>query len=55
MVDVSSTELREQLASGTGENLLPPAVYGYILRRDLYGTRADLKQPDACCSCGRWL
>ncbi|WP_418738290.1 hypothetical protein, partial [Dysosmobacter sp.] len=22
--------LREQLASGTGENLLPPAVYGYI-------------------------
>ena len=27
VIDISSTELRERLASGTGENLLPPAVY----------------------------
>ena len=43
VIDISSTELREQLASGTGENLLPPAVYGYILRNHLYGTDVILK------------
>ena len=43
VVDVSSTELREQLAKGGGGHLLPPAVYGYILRNGLYGTQADLK------------
>ena len=43
VVDVSSTELREQLAKGGGGYLLPPAVYGYILRHGLYGTHADLK------------
>ena len=43
VVDVSSTELREQLAKGGGGHLLPPAVYGYILRNRLYGTHADLK------------
>lgn len=43
VVDVSSTELREQLAKGGGGHLLPPAVYGYILRNGLYGTHADLK------------
>ena len=43
VIDISSTELREQLASGTGENLLPPAVYGYILRNHLYGTDVNLK------------
>ena len=43
VIDISSTELRERLAEGTGENLLPPAVYGYILRNHLYGTNADLK------------
>ena len=32
------------LAKGEGVNLLPPAVYGYILREGLYGTRADLKR-----------
>ena len=42
VVDVSSTELRERLAQGGGANLLPPAVYGYILRHGLYGTHADL-------------
>ena len=44
VVDVSSTELRTMLARGEGGNLLPPAVYGYILREGLYDTRADLKQ-----------
>ena len=43
VIDISSTELREQLASRTGENLLPPAVYGYILRNHLYGTDVNLK------------
>ena len=43
VVEVSSTELREKLAKGEGGHLLPPAVYGYILREDLYNTHADLK------------
>ncbi len=43
VVDISSTELREQLPAGRGASLLPPAVYGYILREDLYRTGADLK------------
>lgn len=44
VVDVSSTELRERLAHGSGANLLAPAVYGYVLRKGLYGTGADLKR-----------
>lgn len=43
VVDVSSTQLRERLAEGKGAAALPPAVYGYILRKGLYGVRADLK------------
>ena len=43
VVDVSSTELRARLEQGKDTALLPPAVYGYILRHSLYGTRADLK------------
>jgi len=43
VVDISSTELRARLAAGAGGELLPPAVYGYILRCGLYGTAADLK------------
>ena len=43
VIDVSSTELRQKLAAGGGGALLPPAVYGYILRQGLYGTNADLK------------
>lgn len=43
VIDISSTELREMLKEGKGSNLLPPAVYGYILREGLYGTHADLK------------
>ena len=43
VIDVSSTELRQKLAAGKSGTLLPPAVYGYILRNRLYGTDADLK------------
>ncbi len=43
VIDVSSTELRQALGEGKGGTLLPPAVYGYILRHGLYGTHADLK------------
>ena len=44
VVNVSSTEVRETLSHGGGARLLPPAVYGYILREKLYGTDADLKR-----------
>ena len=44
VIDVSSTELREKLKQGEGGSLLPPAVYGYILRENLYETDADLKK-----------
>lgn len=43
VLNVSSTELRRELAMGGGEALLTPSVYGYILRCGLYGTRADLR------------
>ena len=43
LVEVSSTELREELAAGKGQKYLLPAIYGYILRHQLYGTHADLK------------
>lgn len=43
VVEVSSTDLREELCRGEGQSYLPPAVYGYILRQGLYGTNADLK------------
>ena len=46
VVDVSSTELRAKLAAGKGSELLPPAVYGCILREGLYQTNADLKHLD---------
>ncbi len=46
LVEVSSTQLREQLAAGQGGADLLPAVYGYILRKGLYGTHADLTHLD---------
>ncbi|NCE65634.1 nicotinate (nicotinamide) nucleotide adenylyltransferase [Pseudoflavonifractor sp. 524-17] len=46
IIEVSSTQLRERLAAGEGGKYLCPAVYGYILRRRLYGTCADLKNLD---------
>lgn len=44
IVEISSTQLRQQLAQGRGRDYLAPGVYGYILREGLYGTQADLKQ-----------
>lgn len=44
LVDISSTEIRQVLAAGNGENYLSSSVYGYILREKLYGTSADLKR-----------
>jgi len=41
---VSSTQLRQALERGEGSRYLPDAVWGYILRRGLYGTHADLKR-----------
>ena len=47
IVDVSSTQLRQMLERGEGQEYLPPAVYGYIIRHGLYGVHFDLKQlPD---------
>ena len=46
LVDISSTRLRELLARGEGAEYLHPSVYGYILRNQLYGARADLKHLD---------
>ncbi len=46
LVDISSTQLREVLDDGQGEEYLCPAVYGYILMNRLYGTKADLKHLD---------
>ena len=46
LVDISSTQLREVLDEGQGEEYLCPAVYGYILMNGLYGTKADLKHLD---------
>lgn len=43
IVDVSSTRLRELLAAGQGMEYLPPSIYGYIIRKGLYGVRWDLK------------
>ena len=40
--ELSSTEVRAALAAGRGSNLLPPAVYGYVLREHLYGTHKAL-------------
>ena len=39
---LSSTEVRAALAAGRGSELLPPAVYGYVLREHLYGTHKVL-------------
>lgn len=41
-VELSSTEVRQALAQGGGVDLLPPAVYGYVLRERLYSTKKTL-------------
>ena len=43
VIEVSSTEVREALSRGEGRAYLSDAVYGYIARKHLYGTRAELK------------
>ncbi|MCD7828939.1 MAG: nicotinate (nicotinamide) nucleotide adenylyltransferase [Clostridiales bacterium] len=42
LVEVSSTQLRRELAQGGGQELLDESVYGYILRQGLYGVEKDL-------------
>lgn len=42
VVELSSTEVRQALAQGGGADLLPAAVYGYVLREKLYGTHMPL-------------
>ena len=44
VIEVSSTQVRASLPKGDGEEYLTAAVYGYILRHGLYGTKADLKK-----------
>ena len=44
ITDISSTCLRGSLERGGGREYLDPAVYGYILRKGLYGVRSDLKR-----------
>ena len=44
VIEISSTQVRAALPKGEGESYLTAAVYGYILRHGLYGTKADLKK-----------
>jgi len=44
VIEISSTQVRAALPKGEGEAYLTSAVYGYILRHGLYGTKADLKK-----------
>lgn len=43
VIEISSTEVREALARGEGQEYLSDAVYGYIARQHLYGTKVDCK------------
>lgn len=42
-VEVSSTEIREQLVKGEKPKLLPEAVYAYIMEKGLFGTKEACK------------
>lgn len=42
LVETSSSQIRELLARGQGQELLDQSVWGYILTHRLYGTDADL-------------
>ena len=42
VVEISSTEIRQALARGEGQNYLHETICGYILRKKLYGTSANL-------------
>lgn len=41
-VEISSTTLRQQLKNRLGRELIPEAVYAYILQNRLYGARPEL-------------
>ena len=41
-VEISSTQLRAQLKAREGRAWLPDGVYGYIIRRGLYGAKPEL-------------
>lgn len=43
LVEVSSTQIRQALAEGRGQECLDESVWGYILAHGLYGTHADLR------------
>ena len=43
VIEISRTQVRAALPKGDGEEYLTAAVYGYILRHGLYGTKAELK------------
>ena len=42
VIDLSSTQVRQALAQGGGQELVTDPVYGYIQRRGLYGVHTDL-------------
>lgn len=42
MVEVSSTGIRATLAEGKGQEMLHETIYGYIIRKGLYGVKLDL-------------
>jgi len=42
VIEISSTEIRNALIQGEGQNYLHETIYGYILRERLYGTFSDL-------------
>lgn len=44
VVEISSTQIREALVHGKGQDYLHQTVYGYILREKLYGTFANLSR-----------
>ena len=44
VVEISSTEIRKALSCGKGQEYLHETIYGYILRKKLYGTFADLSR-----------
>ena len=43
VIELSSTDVREAFTTGKGKDLTLVAVYGYIEREHLYGSRVDLK------------
>lgn len=44
VLDLSSTQVRQALAQGGGQELVTDPVYGYIQRRGLYGVHTDLRR-----------